>query len=74
MADNPPPTVENITLDKTIVKLLGFKADGENSPEKAIPYSTSDYLELVDWSGRAIIEGKKNRFRITFRPSFSGCA
>jgi len=33
--------------------------DNEQSAEKAIPYSTTDYLKLVDWSGRAIIEGKK---------------
>ena len=50
---------DSTALDKTIVKLIGFKADSEDSPEKAIPYSTTDYLELVDWSGRAIIEGKK---------------
>ena len=29
------------------------------APKTAIPYSTTDYLELVDWSGRAIVEGKK---------------
>jgi len=27
--------------------------------ERAIAYETRDYLELVDWSGRAIIEGKR---------------
>jgi len=31
----------------------------KTAPKKAIPYSTTDYLELVDWSSRAIIEGKK---------------
>ena len=24
-----------------------------------MPYESQDYLELVDWSGRAIIEGKR---------------
>ena len=28
-------------------------------PERAIPYESRDHLELVDWSGRAIIEGKR---------------
>ncbi|MCA1778209.1 MAG: hypothetical protein LC637_02145 [Xanthomonadaceae bacterium] len=50
--DNPTPAAENTSLDKTIVKLLGFKTDDEESPEKAIAYSTTDYLELTDGSGR----------------------
>jgi hypothetical protein len=28
-------------------------------PERAIPYEIRDYLELVDWSGRAVVEGKR---------------
>ena len=28
-------------------------------PGRAIPYEIQDYLELVDWSGRAVIEGKR---------------
>jgi len=28
-------------------------------PERAIPYTLRDYLELVDWSGRAVVEGKR---------------
>lgn len=47
------------SLDETIVKLLEFGSDSDQRPEKAFPYATSDYLELVDWSGRAIVEGKK---------------
>ena len=30
-----------------------------HNPERTIPYEIQDYLELVDWSGRAIIEGKR---------------
>ena len=29
------------------------------APERAIPYEIRDYLELVDWSGRAVVEGKR---------------
>jgi len=47
------------SLEATIIKLMKFSEDTEESPENTIPYSTTDYLELVDWSGRAIIEGKK---------------
>jgi len=38
---------------------LGFSENRKEGDENAISYSTIDYLELVDWSGRAIIEGKK---------------
>jgi len=50
-------TKEN--LDESIVKLLGFAGDSNQNLDKAILSSTTDYLELVDWSGRAIVEGKK---------------
>ena len=43
----------------SIVKLLDFSDESKDSVENTIPYSTTDYLELVDWSGRAIVEGKK---------------
>jgi hypothetical protein len=46
-------------LEDTIIKLLEFSDDSKDSAENAIPYSTTDYLKLVDWSGRAIAEGKK---------------
>jgi len=56
-------TCEKLTdkanLGEEIVRLLEFVDDNDQSAEKTIPYSATDYLELVDWSGRAIIEGKK---------------
>jgi len=39
--------------------LLAFRDDSSENSEDAIPSSTADYLELVNCSGRAIIEGKK---------------
>mgnify|MGYP006439706557 CR=1 len=30
-----------------------------HDPERTIAYEIQDYLELVDWSGRAIVEGKR---------------
>ena len=50
---------DKANLGEEIVRLLEFVDDNDQSAEKTIPYSTTDYLELVDWSGRAIIEGKK---------------
>ncbi|MEX2499346.1 MAG: transposase [Wenzhouxiangellaceae bacterium] len=60
-ADDEATPVGNdkTSLDATIVKLMGFSDGSKEDVENAIPYSTTDYLELVDWSGRAIIEGKK---------------
>ena len=30
-----------------------------HNSERVIPYDLQDYLELVDWSGRAVVEGKR---------------
>jgi REP element-mobilizing transposase RayT len=46
-------------LENSIVDLLGFRGDGPHAGESAIPCCTADYLELVDWTGRAIAAGKK---------------
>ena len=46
-----------IDLVSQIVPVQWFRS--KDSAENTIPYSTTDYLELVDWSGRAIVEGKK---------------
>ena len=54
-----PESIEGTaSLDETIVGLLEFAEDGDQSPGGSIPHSTADYLELVDWSGRAIVAGK----------------
>jgi len=58
-ADQPKAARDKTSLDATIVKLLGFSDDSGEAAANEMPYSTTDYLELVDWSGRAIIEGKK---------------
>ncbi|MBS3745244.1 MAG: transposase [Wenzhouxiangellaceae bacterium] len=50
---------EKAGLSGEIIRLLEFQDDSSESPEDGIPYSTPDYLELVDWSGRAIAEAKK---------------
>ena len=38
---------------------MPFADQAPKNPERAIPYEIQDYLELVDWSGRAVIEGKR---------------
>ncbi|NKI36317.1 transposase [Wenzhouxiangella sp. XN79A] len=62
-SEDPVPASENQpndcdSLDETIVQLLRFSDDAEAGDGPVIPSSTEDYLELVDWSGRAIIQGK----------------
>ena len=56
--NTPEPDDTNLS-DATIVNLLEFSDDSKERAEDAIPYSTSDYLELVDWSGRAIFEARE---------------
>ncbi|MBL38709.1 MAG: transposase [Xanthomonadales bacterium] len=48
-------------LREAIGRLMPFADQAEDDPERAIPYESRDYLELVDWSGRAIVEGKRGR-------------
>ena len=45
-------------LQTAIGKLMPFGDQKADNPERAIPYEIKDYLELVDWSARAVIEGK----------------
>ena len=46
-------------LQTAIGKLMPFADQDPDNPERAIPYEVRDYLELVDWSGRAVVEGKR---------------
>jgi len=46
-------------LRAAIGRLVCFAEQATDDVERAIPYQIRDYLELVDWSGRAIIEGKR---------------
>jgi len=45
------------SLNQIIPKLLGFV--NQLDAEHELPFSLHDYLELVDWSGRAIHPNKK---------------
>ena len=51
-------------LQKAIGNLIPFSNQMSAEPaskasQPSIPYEFRDYLELVDWSGRAVIEGKR---------------
>ena len=46
-------------LQTAIGKLMPFADQKADNPERTIPYEIQDYLELVDWSGRAVVEGKR---------------
>ena len=66
IADRQTDAVEKLPedLQTAIGKLMPFSnqasADQKaDNPERAIPYEIQDYLELVDWSGRAVVEGKR---------------
>ena len=60
-------------LGSAIGRLMPFsdQATVDNSPrnpERTIAYELQDYLELVDWSGRAIIDGKRGRIPDSLPP------
>ena len=64
-------------LRSAIRRLMPFSdqaADGKTSgyPERWIPYEIQDYLELVDWSGRAIVKGKRGSIPDDPYPSWIG--
>ncbi|WP_448216871.1 transposase [Endozoicomonas sp. 2B-B] len=53
--------IENVAGSNTRkqpITLMPFRSQGQN-PAKALPYILHDYLELVDWSGRAVRSDKK---------------
>lgn len=62
-----PPDDRNIVdeadipedLRSALGRLKSFSVDRTSDLEGALPCSLADYLELVDWSGRAIIAGKR---------------
>ena len=47
--------------------LLPFQ-DSTNQKDKAIPFEHNDYLSLVDWSGRAILENKRGSIPVDTPP------
>src|SRR6056297_1545893 len=61
IASQVPEAMEKLPedLQTAIGKLMPFADQAPKNPERAIPYEIQDYLELVDWSGRAVIEGKR---------------
>jgi hypothetical protein len=46
-------------LQSAIGTLMPFSDGRPEEAERTIPYEFQDYLELVDWSGRAIVHGKR---------------
>jgi len=48
-------------LRSAIGRLMPFSDQAPDDPERCISYQSQDYLELVDWSGRAIVEGKRGK-------------
>jgi hypothetical protein len=48
--------------------LIAFDETGN----EGLPYRLEDYLDLVDWSGRLVREGKRGTYRKTCRQYYSG--
>ncbi|WP_422463401.1 transposase [Endozoicomonas sp. ALB115] len=65
--------IENLAGSETRkqpITLMPFRSQGQN-PAKALPYILHDYLELVDWSGRAVRSDKKSSIRSDIPPILS---
>jgi len=63
IAARDPAQIDALPADlrAAIGRLMPFAGQAPDDPAHAIPYHLQDYLELVDWSGRAIIEGKRGK-------------
>lgn len=61
IADRKPEAIEKLPedLQAAIGKLMPFADRNSVAPARAIPYELRDYLALVDWSGGAVVEGKR---------------
>ena len=55
----PAPENTQETLGEAIPRLLDFT--GRMDDDSALPFSLDDYLDLVDWSGRAIHPDKQGK-------------
>ena len=55
-------------LRTVMKKLMPFADELAGGSERHIPYKAEDYLELVDWSGRAIAEGKRGKIPEGYPP------
>jgi REP element-mobilizing transposase RayT len=59
---NLNPTFDDAPVGRNLpsAPLLPF-ATGirQDTPDTVIPFALTDYLELVDWTGRAVVEGKR---------------
>ncbi len=64
---NTPNEVSNNPLK--IKPLLGFIGSEYNDQAKGIAYSLTDYLALVDWSGRIVKEGKRGKISDDAKPA-----
>jgi len=58
-SNRPNPSADGQCLDSEIAKLMPFSDEAGSDPERSIPIALNDYLALVDWTGRALIEGKR---------------
>ena len=70
IAGRVPEAMEKLPedLQTAIGKLMPFADQAPENRERAIPYEIRDYLELVDWSGRAVIEGKRGSIPVNLPP------
>lgn len=67
-SDKTNPRINNDTNAKSKLKLKAFHSPHQQDEETHIPFVFEDYLALVDWSGRAIIKGKRGQIDSALPP------
>jgi REP element-mobilizing transposase RayT len=62
VAQDLDPGIDDAPVGRTLplAPLLPFAAGiRQDTPDAVIPFAFTDYLELIDWTGRAVVEGKR---------------
>ena len=60
-------TADGNAASKQPASLKPMRSQGQN-PDKAIPFTLSNYLELVDWTGRVVRKDKRGSISVDTPP------
>lgn len=60
---------QEVSAQTPLAELMPFSGSiTERTPATALPYSFADYLELVDWTGRAVRDDKRGYIPVNLPP------
>ena len=70
-APTPEPNQDSSQTTQTPVKLIDFIGHEHKNQPEGIAFSFSDYMELVDWTGRAVRDDKTGAIAESLPPHFA---